>query len=643
MNALRLSDFLSVPMRVLWPVGHYAQELEDPAAFFAPEFVEQYVELDGTTIARSLRRTSEIGELEDEAAMRACLADERHILVENVKGPLALPGETEEDARKGFIEAARRVLPAQALAGPLEKFEALGRGGALIGLHIRRGDIIEDGRWSRRYWPTKYVPDAYYDAMIASKPHARHVVFSDTPATMDRFAEVHGVPSAARVMGLDNLTDAQRDFAELLALSRCVRVLAGSDSAFSTAAAMIGGTEKLALPDDMPEIVRADAEARLLDQVRRGPEAFLNVHDFGQSAHRCVDMLRAAGEEAEAQAILMDAASRGLEVPHLLRDLLGETVARGDDLTALRIAAADLSARPLKAWQMGKPSAIRLHMRNQVVACGAEAGLGDTLSAARRLAMLGLSQYTHGPLDVFSRVLGADLVGADPAIPPTTPIPFAEKQIHPRGVSSLIAIARSFAERFCDGLAPLNWQTPYLLDWDMLTFAGRREYLPKPLQHIADFGRRHPDPMVRSLSGVALLQLGQKKRAQRRLTDLPPLPKTATDLHRALIAKRLGQVALGNGRPAQADAFFREAVDLSDHPAFATYRAKVLMGIGRHDEGMQVINSLEKAPPFVQWILFKNAPKLTGEDDGPRIAARDAFLGAFAIEAPEAAQARAAE
>ena len=644
-GAMRVAAFCDAPMQVLWPVGHYAQELARPRDFFAADFVDTRFEMDDGRIAALRDNAVHLADLPDADAMHACLDSGRNILVENARDPVVLPGETAKQAAERFVATAGDVPPSDKVLTHLLKFDAHAQGGTVTALHVRRGDIIADGRWSRRYWPSKYVPDDYYDVMIESAPDAAYAIFSDTPASIARFGQRHGIRAAADIMDLAELNGAQQDMAELLAISRCATVLAGSDSAFSSAASMIGGTVKLTLPDDMPDALRQEAEARLLARVRQGPAAFLNVHDFGQCAHRGVRVLERDGRFEEARAILTRAADDHLEVPHLTKNLLAEAIRAHDDPTTLRICAAERRARPLKGWQFVKPSVIKHHIRGQMVAAFAYAGLGQDRRAVECLCQMALLQHSPGPLDMLSLRLRPHLEAGAFACPPTTLIRFEDGQIHPRGIQSIVKLHKVFQARFLDGEVPLNWQTALLLDWDLLTFAGRRDLMPKPLRHIASAGRDGDDPMALSLAALALVQQNKLKKAQQavdRAAQLAAADRPAA-MARALIAKRQAQVALAHGAFDTAEGHMMRALDLTDHPAFPTWWAKVEMANDRHAQGLARVQALPDPPFYALWILFKNAPKADeAGDSAARDALRDRFIACFDIDLP-AAQDQAAE
>ena len=64
-NAMRLAEWAEVDLRVLWPVGRYAQELADPKEFFSTEFVDSFFEMDEDVIESALSTAKHIGDFSD--------------------------------------------------------------------------------------------------------------------------------------------------------------------------------------------------------------------------------------------------------------------------------------------------------------------------------------------------------------------------------------------------------------------------------------------------------------------------------------------------------------------------------------------------------------------------------------------------
>ncbi|SFB11650.1 hypothetical protein SAMN05421688_2997 [Poseidonocella pacifica] len=618
-NAMRLAELVDAPLRILWPVGRYAQELAAPEEFFAPEFVEQYFVRDPDEIEALLSRAVPVLAETPLAEHAAKIASGGLLLVESAAGALPF-GSTERAAAQAFIETSRKLPFSKRIRDAVDALVPE-EGDRAVALHVRRGDLIEPGRWSRRYWPQKYVADEYYDVMIEADPTAPYLLFTDTPATAQRFAERHGVVAAASALD-PSLSAAQRDVVELLAIARCDLVLAAATSAFSSAAALMGGARKCALPDDMPEALRQTAETRMLERVRTGPQAFLTLEDYGQAAHGAMDVLEANGHIEEARALQVGVVEAGHDVPHLTRGLVPDAIAAGNDALLLQVAAAARRNRPVRPTQFAKAASVKHVVRDEALAAIGFAGAEAEGDAVRSLARLIFLQHRLGPLDLLARRLAAPLGAGGYDCPPTTLLPYDEQQRLPRGIPALTAQLPALETRFLDGARPLNWQMAMTLDWGDLFFQGRTTLPPFALATMQSLPAH--GPMAQSL--VALSRpggIGPEMEAA-----LAEAGEALEPPERALLMKRLAQCALARGDEAAADEPLSIALKLSDHPAFHAFSAARDIGRGRRADALARLCAIQAPPFYVLWQLMKQLPP------PERPAVRTRFLAAFDIADP---------
>ena len=604
-NAMRLSDWSGAKLTVLWPVGHYAQELARPSEFFDSAFVSDYLELDEDRIREAYEDCAHVGDFETLDALKEHLHSGKNVVIENTKTAIILPDESEEEASFAFIETAKRITPAPKVSDALARFESMVDGRTATALHVRRGDIIQPGRWSRTYWPTKYVPDDYYDVMIEADTKAAFVLFSDTPESLVRFDNVHGIKSAISVMKIEALTESQRDFAELLAISRCDQVIAASDSAFSSAATMLGGTIKQALPEDMSNSVRVEAEQRLIDRVETGPDAFLNVYDYGQCARRVVELHQAKQSPSKANEIMAYVVEQGWELPHLTRHYLGSAVRADDDRAVLKMLAAEQKARKLRRWHFDSPGLLKHHIRRQIFSGFAYAGMGNDALAAQCFSNLALSQTSICPLDILSSRLRDYFLHGWSGVPPTTEVPFFEDQVHPKGLSSTSGFNDHFASRFLDKTTAWNWQTAFDLDWRSIGVNDRPNSRQERIRHIIQTGKASDGPMLKSLAAVGMLRVGRKQRARAVLDVAGEVNSPKTALNKAILAKRLAQVEEATGDNKTAEEAILTMLSHSRHPAFIAYYLHFLTRSSRRGEAREIISEISDRPFYLSWLQYE--------------------------------------
>jgi len=604
-NAMRLADWCGVEFTVLWPIGHYSQELAKPSEFFDLAYVDAHIEMDEDIVRQSYEGTKHIGDFESLDDLKAHVIAGENVVIENTKAAIELPGETAEQANIAFIETAARITPSSQVQKALQRFDAMVDGRSATALHVRRGDIIQPNRWSRSYWPTKYVPDEYYDVMIEADPDAAFLLFSDTPDTLARFEIVHGIKSAGSIMELDKLDDLQRDFAELLAISRCDIVLASSDSAFSTAATLLGGTTKRSLPDDMPKKQRVEAEQRLIFRVEQGPEAFLNIYDYGQCARRVVELHQTAKDAKRANALMAYVVDQGWELPHLTRHYLGSAIGANDDVAVLRMLTAEQKVRKLRRWHFSSPGLLKHHIRRQVLSGFAYAGLHEDALAAQCFSNLALSQTSICPLDILSGRLRDYFTQGWAGVPPTTEVPFFDDQQHPRGLSSTAGYIDHYAERFLTKGTAWNWQTAFDLDWRSIGVNERPWPRQERVRHIIQVGKASSDPMQKSLAAIGMLRAGRKQRARAVIGLAESVEASSSALNKALLAKRRAQIEEATGNDQAAEIAILGSLEHSRHPAFVGYYLQFLSRKSRRGEAREIILEIKDRPFYLSWLQYE--------------------------------------
>lgn len=340
-NAWRLARDLGAPLRMHWPVTTgVGAEFNDPTALFDERFVaEHFIDADAW---RALRPGAErLGRFEGRPPedLAAHLQAGGDVEVGMAFGITALRGEDAAEVA-AQCRAIFQALPFAAPLDPLVKKLKTALDGA-VAYHIRRGDLSDDIKARNRAWPHKYVPLEYYHAHIdAEVAHARRVIlFSDNPEIIARLQADHPqLCTISDFVDVSQLDQGARDFAELMAMSCCDRIIAPEASAFSTTAADLGGAVKLDVKDDLaPDALKAANEV-LLDRLRRDPGSFAGDGDLGQSLPHMRQYLEAEGRGADAMRLYRDCIERGLEVSFIFAQAMSIALAQEDPDGALAIA-----------------------------------------------------------------------------------------------------------------------------------------------------------------------------------------------------------------------------------------------------------------------------------------------------------------
>ena len=602
---MRLAEWSGAELKILWPVGRYAQELAAPVEFFDEDFVRSNFELDEEAIELAYESSTHIGDFEELSTVKNHLAAGKDIVVENSRAALVLPGESQKEADLAYIETAALIFPSETVREALARFDEMVDGRKSIALHVRRGDIIEAGRWSRTYWPAKYVPDEYYDAAIEDDPEAAFVLFSDTPATLKRFQGIHGIRSATSILGLESMMESQRDFVELLAIARCDLVVSSSDSAFSSAASLHGGATKISLPEDMSEKMRIEAEQKLISRVESGPNEFLNIFDYGQCARRVVDIYKDGGKPGRATAIMSNAVENGYELPFLTRSLLNDAIVSGDDTACLKIMMSDQRVRKLRRQHFIVSDLLKHTIRRQMLAGFSYAGLGYNELAATNFSNLALSQTTICPLDILSVQLQHFLRSGHAGVPPTSLVPFFDGQVHPRGLASTSGFTPYFESRFLGDTPAYNWQSAFDLDWHSIGVNERPGPRHPQLKQIISVGKVSEDPLERSLAALALVRIGRKKRGLVVMADADKMVMPDDSISRALLAKRRAQLYEAVSHTDNATLQISAMLKLTDHPAFVAYAARYYMRRKNIELARDLVRDIANRPFYLAWIYYE--------------------------------------
>ena len=602
-SGLRLQATTGADLRVLWPVGHYSRDLRRPQDLFQRPFVRRNLVLDDGEIDKALAQARPVETFSEFDALQQHLSDGGHVVIENLGETVAFPWEDAAVAARDFIASAHAIPLNATVMERLDLFDAYVDGREAHALHVRRGDIIYDPRWAKSYWPTKYVPDEYYDVMIDAQPRAAHILFSDTPATIDRFRETHGILSATAIMELDSERVGRSDLCELLALAQCKSVLAGSYSAFSTAAAMIGGAQKVALPDDMPDQLRMRAEDRLMQRVRKGPAAFLNTDDYGQCAHRVVDCLDARGAPTYAAAVRTAATTGGIWIPHLGGPVMQSAAEIGDDQSMLDMLRNGEKYSGFLRSHIKKPARMKAHMRRLASAARAYAGLADTPRAVQALFQAALLQDKPRPLDLLTARLKTPLATGLADCPPTTLLRY-DATTPWLGTAPLATEDEALVDRFLDNEPPYHWQTAFFLDWKSLRPLVEMRPDPEALTRLCTAGETGT-ALEKSIAALAYLFRKNRAQARRLIAEAAKSADDLTGVDAALLAKRQAHVALAHNTFGIAAGHMANAFEQSAHPAFVTWWAQVEHRRGKSKKALDRLAHISNPPVYARYLQLK--------------------------------------
>ncbi|WP_017997991.1 hypothetical protein [Paracoccus sp. N5] len=350
LNTLRLARKFGVSGRYLWlsqPDGPYP-ELVDPRHFLTAEFVAAHIEIVFEAPSRAgLQNVRAVAPGMNVQGFARALAEGRRYECDSMSEVVRF---IDEDA--ATVAAEMRAVAADlALTPRLGRALAKARrviaragGGAPVAIHVRRGDILDGDPWSYSSWASKYVPDEFFRAFIAG--HDGPVIaFSDTPAAVAHLRQGDDrVLLAADLLDTAALSPAERDLLELLLMAGCAEVGAPSHSAFSRAAAVIGGCRIRALPPDLPDAARRAGFDAVLERVIARPDSFFAPGDLAQSAAYAARHAASVGRGGELVDALADRRDLLARFPFLYRELAATAWSAGRKQKARRLARQGLES-----------------------------------------------------------------------------------------------------------------------------------------------------------------------------------------------------------------------------------------------------------------------------------------------------------
>ncbi|MEM7505409.1 MAG: tetratricopeptide repeat protein [Pseudomonadota bacterium] len=343
-NAMRLSQDHDLPLAVYWiKATDIGAVFNDTKAFFDADFVDRHF-IDAEEWRAVRDDAVRIGSLEQGGieAIREVLDSGRDVLVDAAFGLTVIAGEDPEHVRHRIADLLIEFPFAQALKPSIEEISRAVDGGTAY--HIRRGDLISFPRAMHRSWPKKYVPDEIYMVHIEREidAGARPIVFSDHAETIARFKAAYPqLLSASELFDVSHLSTGQRDLMELYAMSRCSKIIAPGQSAFSSTAADLGGARKVDVGEDLTPEQLHMALDRLSDRLAQpnGNDVIAREGDLGQSFVHVIDHLGATGRRDQAIASLGRHIEAGLNISFLYPRQLEQQIVAGDAKGALRTAA----------------------------------------------------------------------------------------------------------------------------------------------------------------------------------------------------------------------------------------------------------------------------------------------------------------
>lgn len=242
LNATRLAAKVGSQPKIYWP-SYHDFEINNPEELFSKSFIERnFVDnavWETATNISSMPRPQMV-----DIGKQSFLKNTAISI--NIPRPLLFP----DDDMQAVAREASRLFSSDDFNDIcrdiwMKVSSVLGEDKNFIGLHIRRGDLMID-RNEGRDWFHKYEPISFYQAIIEkelSKDDITYFLVVSDDDNLRRFlSEKYDRVKISEDLFPDiGATELHFAWRDLIALSKCQRVIAPDFSGFSTAGALLGG------------------------------------------------------------------------------------------------------------------------------------------------------------------------------------------------------------------------------------------------------------------------------------------------------------------------------------------------------------------------------------------------------------------
>ncbi|MGJ8621924.1 MAG: tetratricopeptide repeat protein [Yoonia sp.] len=571
LNSIRLAQDYGTDFKVNWfPKGADAPELDQPDQLFDRTWMTDTF-LEAAAFEKLSDRAKPVWAFQNDKTprkLKAHLDQGRAVLIEEGFGILVFPWEDEAQVQARYGNLLAQIRLQTTVATQMARIDTALSGKSVTAYHIRRGDILDTVPWKHATWTGKIEPDEYYATHIAAAPtDACALVFSDQPKTVTRLkAQFPALQTMADIVLPTGLSLAQRDLLELYAMSRADQIIAPRVSAFSIAAARLGGKERLTFAEALSDDQRTEADAHLLARLKQGAGAFLNpseaAHIYARTHQGFATQIRTAPQidqdlhNIAAQIVKAGADNAFLPILQALNCLHLERFAEG-------VAIAQDALRSPDLWPDEWASLM-------AIAATLFSGMDDRLNASQHMARA----FWAKPLRPDVVILATRMIrrkALDPNLFPPCDWDVQRTLVRPyfTPFQNMFLVPWRMLRR-----RPSNFDL-LLLDWPELTVdrkAGRLLADKARLQLLADWQeqvhRVPPDaPARQSLAALLDFRLGGD--SAKAIAAMQSVLHDAPDS--ALYHKRLADIFEASGQPTRARDTLETALACNPTCPFVTH------------------------------------------------------------------------
>jgi|GEM_PF-2494662 len=323
MNALRIGHDYGLPVKIYWPtlasmdtnIGEHTDIFS--AEFIAKHFIshEEFNDLNKDAIGLTQMRKTPATEIVQ------MVRDGSVMALNGVQTALCLGGEDEALVAQSYRATLDRISFTDVTKANIDRIHAATKGQEFLAYHVRHGDVTTTYRAKNKPWPNKFIPNAFYVQHFnehVKKTGKRAMLFGDLQPSLDWLCEqCPDLIQISDVIEFGKLGSLQRDFLELYAMSRAVKIVGPNNSGFSQLASSLGGVEFCDIVTDLTPNDSELAFDEMSKLIASAPEQFSSNGEIAQNLAHLGPYLLESNRALQAADLISREIKRGNTITYL--------------------------------------------------------------------------------------------------------------------------------------------------------------------------------------------------------------------------------------------------------------------------------------------------------------------------------------
>jgi len=232
-----------------------------------------------------------------------------------------LGGEDQALVAQSYRATLDRISFTDVTKANIDRIHAVTKRQEFLAYHVRHGDVTTTYRAKNKPWPNKFIPNAFYVQHFnkhVKKTGKKALLFGDLQPSLDWLSgQCPDLIQISDVIEFGDLGSLQRDFLELYAMSRAVKIVGPSNSGFSQLAASLGGVEFCDIATDLTPHDREIAFDSMSKMIASTPEQFSSNGEIAQNLAHLVPHLLETNRAEQAADLVSNEIKRGNTITYL--------------------------------------------------------------------------------------------------------------------------------------------------------------------------------------------------------------------------------------------------------------------------------------------------------------------------------------